>query len=193
MKSLPCPSVLLPDAKRVEGLLPCSIFSNSFKRYPMHPTAQKVAEAGQALGLNITIKEFEASTRTAQDAANAVGCAVAQIVKSLLFVVDGQPTMALVSGENRLDEKKLAALCGVGRKKIKRADADATRQATGFAIGGVPPFGHKTQLPTYIDEDFLQFEVIWAAAGTPNAVFAITPQDLIKTTLGTVAGLKADS
>lgn len=159
----------------------------------MHPTAQKVAEAGQALGLNITIKEFEASTRTAQDAANAIGCAVAQIVKSLLFVVDGQPTMALVSGENRLDEKKLAALCGVGRKKIKRADADATRQATGFAIGGVPPFGHKTQLPTYIDEDFLQFEVIWAAAGTPNAVFAITPQDLIKTTLGTVAGLKADS
>lgn len=158
----------------------------------MHPTAQKVVEAGQALGLNITVKEFEASTRTAQDAANAIGCAVAQIVKSLLFVVDGQPTMALVSGENRLDEKKLAALCGVGHTKIKRADADTTRQVTGFAIGGVPPFGHKTHLPTYIDEDFLQFEVIWAAAGTPNAVFAITPQDLIKTTLGTVAGLKAD-
>ena len=157
---------------------------------PMHPTAQKVADAAQRLGLDITIKEFEATTRTAQDAANAIGCSVAQIVKSLLFVVDGQPTMVLVSGENRLDEKKLAALCGVGRKKVKRADAEIAREATGFAIGGVPPFGHNTPLPTYIDEDFLQFDVIWAAAGTPNAVFAITPQDLVRVTDGTVADLK---
>lgn len=156
----------------------------------MHPTAQKVAEAARALGLEITIKEFEASTRTAEDAANAIGCSVAQIVKSLLFVVNGQPTMALVSGANQLDEKKLAALCGVGKKKVKRAKADIAREATGFAIGGVPPFGHKTRLLTYIDEDFLQFEVIWAAAGTPTAVFAITPQELVKTTGGTVAELK---
>ncbi|HMR64451.1 MAG TPA: YbaK/EbsC family protein, partial [Anaerolineae bacterium] len=105
----------------------------------MHPTAQKVADAAQTLGLKIEIKEFEASTRTAQEAAQAVGCDVAQIVKSLLFVVDGQPTMALVSGANQLDEKKLATLCGVSRKKIKRADADTARAATGFAIGGGAP------------------------------------------------------
>jgi len=158
----------------------------------MHPTAQKVADAAQSLGLNIAIKEFEAGTRTAQDAANAIGCAVAQIVKSLLFVVAGQPTMALVSGGNQLDEKKLAALCNVGRKQVKRADADIARAATGFAIGGVPPFGHITALPVYIDADFLQFEIIWAAAGTPNAVFAITPADLIRVTGGVVADLKVD-
>jgi Cys-tRNA(Pro) deacylase len=156
----------------------------------MHPTAQKVAVAAQALGLNITIKEFEAGTRTAEDAAEAIGCTVGQIVKSLLFVVNDQPIIALVSGDNRLDEKKLAALCGVGRKKVTRADAETARTATGFAIGGVPPFGHATQLPTYIDEDFLQYEVIWAAAGTPNAVFAITPQALIQATRGVVSNLK---
>ena len=156
----------------------------------MHPTAQKVADAAQSLGLDITIKEFEAGTRTAKDAANAIGCTVAQIVKSLLFVVNGQPVMALMSGVNRLDEKKLAALCGVGRKKVKRANADITREATGFAIGGVPPFGHKIKLPTYIDEDLLQFETIWAAAGTPQAVFAITPPALIQAAQGDVADLK---
>jgi Cys-tRNA(Pro) deacylase len=156
----------------------------------MHPTAQKVADAAQELGLDITIKEFETSTRTAEDAANSIGCTVAQIVKSLLFVVDGQPTLVLVSGPNRLDEKKLAALCGVGRKKIKRADADIVREATGFAIGGVPPFGHQTKLPTYIDEDFWQFDIIWAAAGTPNAVFDITPDDLARVSTGMKVNLK---
>ena len=134
----------------------------------MHPTAQKVADAAQAQGLNIVIKEFESSTRTAQDAADSIGCTVGQIVKSLLFVVDGQPIIALVSGDNQLDEKKLAALCGVGRKKVKRGNPDIAREATGFAIGGIPPFGHTSPLPTYIDEDLFQFDVIWAAAGTPN-------------------------
>ncbi len=158
----------------------------------MHPTAQKVAAAANALGLDITIKEFEATTRTAADAAQAIGCTVAQIVKSLLFVVDGQPTLALVSGPNRLNEKKLAALCGVGKKKVKRANADVVREATGFAIGGVPPFGHKTKLPTYIDEDFWQFEIIWAAAGTPNTVFSIRPDDLARATAGMATNLKLD-
>jgi Cys-tRNA(Pro) deacylase len=157
----------------------------------MHPTAQKVAEAGRELGLDIEIKEFAATTRTAEDAANAIGCSVAQIVKSLLFVVDGQAVMALVSGPNRLDEQKLAALRGVGKKKVKRADADIVRAATGYAIGGVPPFGHRQPIPTYIDQDFWQFEVIWAAAGTPNAVFAITPAELVRVTEGVVADLKA--
>jgi Cys-tRNA(Pro) deacylase len=159
----------------------------------MHPTAQKVAEAAQALGLNITLKEFTESTRTAVDAANAIGCTVAQIVKSLLFVVEGQPVMALVSGSNQLDEKKLAAHCNVSRKKVKRADAETAREMTGFAIGGVPPFGYTSRLPTYIDEDFLQFETIWAAAGTPNAVFAIIPQALVEATGGVVADLKINS
>lgn len=158
----------------------------------MHPTAQKVAAAAQTLGLKLEIKEFEAGTRTAQDAANAIGCQVAQIVKSLLFVVDGQPTMALVSGSNQLDESKLAALCSVGRKKIKRADAATTRTVTGFAIGGVPPFGHLTPLPTFIDEDFWRFEIVWAAAGTPNAVFPLSPDELKQVTNATVAKIKLD-
>lgn len=156
----------------------------------MHPTAQKVVEAAQALGLNITMKEFDQTTRTAADAANAIGCTVAQIVKSLLFVVDGQPAIVLVSGPNQLDEKKLAGLCGVSRKKVKRAEANFVREVTGFAIGGVPPFGHKTKLPTYIDQDFWQFEVIWAAGGTPNTVFALTPAELAQATEGVIADLK---
>ncbi|MCB9078256.1 MAG: YbaK/EbsC family protein [Anaerolineaceae bacterium] len=158
----------------------------------MHPTAQKVADAAQQLGLTIEIKEFQASTRTAQDAADAIGCTVGQIVKSLLFVVDEQPVMTLVSGANQLDERKLAALGNVGRKKVKRGSADITREATGFAIGGVPPFGHPRQLPTYIDADFARYEVIWAAAGTPNAVFAITLAELAQATQGIVTSLKKD-
>ncbi|MCL4303597.1 MAG: YbaK/EbsC family protein [Anaerolineae bacterium] len=159
-------------------------------RHGIHPTAQRVAGAARELGLDITIKEFEETTRTAEDAARAIGCTVAQIVKSLLFVVNGQPVMALVSGPNRLDEGKLAALCGVGKNKVKRADADTVREATGFAIGGVPPFGHVTHLPVYIDQDFWQFEVIWAAAGTPNAVFAVAPNELKRVTGGVAAELK---
>ena len=158
----------------------------------MHPTAKKVANAAQTQGLKITIKEFESSTRTAQDAANSVGCTVGQIVKSLLFVVNGQPTMALVSGDNQLDEKKLAVLCGAGRKKVKRGNADIAREATGFTIGGIPPFGHTSQLPTYIDQDLFQFDVIWAAAGTPNAVFAITPDELARVSGGISANLKIE-
>ncbi len=158
----------------------------------MHPTAKKVAAAAEAVGLEITIKEFTAGTGSAEEAAQAIGCGVAQIIKSLLFVVKGQATMALLSGANRLDEKKLATLGGVGRKKVKRARADIARQATGFAIGGIPPFGHKSKLPTYIDEDLLQFEVLWAAAGTPYAVFEITPQDLIRVTGGALVNLKVD-
>ena len=159
----------------------------------MHPTAQKVAGAARALGLEISIKESEASTRTAQEAANAIGCTLAQIVKSLLFVVDGQPAIVLMSGANQLDDRQLAGLCQVSRKKIKRGDADIAREATGFAIGGIPPFGHSSRLPTYIDQDFLQFEVIWAAAGTPNAVFAITPEALAQATHGLMVNLKVET
>ncbi len=156
----------------------------------MHPSAQKVAQAARELGLPIEIVEFEQTTRTAQDAADAVGCQVAQIVKSLIFVVDGQPVVALVSGANRLDERKLAALRGVSRKRVKRASADAVKEATGFSIGGVPPFGHSSRLPVYVDEDLTRFDVVWAAAGTPFAVFAVTPDDLVRASGGTVADLK---
>jgi len=156
----------------------------------MHPSAQKVADAARTLGLSVEIVEFEETTRTAQDAANTIGCQVAQIVKSLLFIVDGQPVIALVSGVNRLDERKLAALRGVGRKQVERADADTTKAATGFSIGGVPPFGHTPRLPVYVDEDLTHFDVVWAAAGTPFAVFAITPEELVQASQGVVADLK---
>jgi prolyl-tRNA editing enzyme YbaK/EbsC (Cys-tRNA(Pro) deacylase) len=165
----------------------------------MHPSAQKVADAARQLGLSVKIVEFEETTRTAQDAANAIGkhpsgigCQVAQIVKSLLFMVDGQPVMALVSGANRLDERKLAALRGVGRKTIKRTDADTAKAITGFSIGGIPPFGHTSRLPVYVDEDLTRFAVVWAAAGTPFAVFAITPDELVRASEGIVADLAAD-
>jgi len=112
-------------------------------------------------------------------------------VKSLLFVVDGGPVMALVSGANQLDERKLAALRGVGRKKVKRADADTAKAATGFSIGGIPPFGHTSQLPVYVDEDLTRFEIVWAAAGTPFAVFAVTPDELVRASGGMVVDLAA--
>ena len=156
----------------------------------MHPSSQKVAAAAQELGLVIEIKEFEQTTRTAQDAADAIGCELGQIVKSLCFAVNDEPIMALVSGVNQLDERKLAALCGVGRKKVKRATADAVKAATGFSIGGVPPFGHHTPMTIFVDEDLHQFETVWAAAGTPFAVFAIAPDDLVKGCEGTAAHLK---
>jgi Cys-tRNA(Pro) deacylase len=158
----------------------------------MHSSAQRVADAAGSLGLNIEVVEFDNTTRTAPDAANAIGCQVAQIVKSLLFLTDGQPVLTLVSGANRLDERKLAAIRGVGRKKVKRPDADTTKQITGYSIGGVPPFGHVSSLPVYVDRDLTQFDVVWAAAGTPFSVFAIAPTELVRATGGVVEDLKTD-
>jgi len=140
----------------------------------------------------VEIRQFEDTTRTAEDAANAIGCSVGQIVKSLVFLVDGEAVMTLVSGPNRLDEKKLATLCSVGRKKVKRADADKVREVTGYSIGGVPPFGHAARLRTFIDEDFWQYDVIWAAGGTSNAVFPIAPDKLSQATGGESVTLKSD-
>ena len=159
----------------------------------LHPTAKKFAESAKALGLEVEIRQFEATTRTAEDAANAIGCTVGQIVKSLVFLVDGEAVMTLVSGPNRLDEKKLAGLCGVGRKKIKRADADKVREVTGYSIGGVPPFAHAKSLRTFIDEDFFQYDAVWAAGGTSNAVFPIAPDVLARTTGGEAVALKSDN
>jgi Cys-tRNA(Pro) deacylase len=158
----------------------------------MHPSARKVADAALDRGLTIEVVEFDETTRTAPDAANAIGCQVAQIVKSLIFIANGEPVVALVSGANRLDERKLAALRGISRRKVKRPDADTAKTITGFSIGGVPPFGHASALPVYVDEDLARFDVVWAAGGTPFAVFAVTPDDLVQASHGTVVDLKKE-
>ena len=155
---------------------------------PLHPNVLRVIEAGRALGLEIQTRRFPEGTKTAQDAANAIGVAVGQIVKSLVFAVDGEIVMAYVSGANQLDEKKLAA--AAGGAKCSRVDADAVREATGFPIGGVPPFGHTEQLRVFIDPDLLQFEEVWAAAGTWNDVFGIEPHKLVEASGGALTDLK---
>jgi prolyl-tRNA editing enzyme YbaK/EbsC (Cys-tRNA(Pro) deacylase) len=147
-------------------------------------TVQRVVTALAEAGVRTEVREFAASTRTAEDAANALGTTVGQIVKSLVFLAGDRPILVLVSGVNRADTAKLQALVDA---EITRANADDVRRITGYAIGGVPPFGHLTFLTTYLDRDLLQYEEVWAAAGTPNAVFAITPHDLLRITAAQVA------
>ncbi|MFM7650333.1 MAG: YbaK/EbsC family protein, partial [Acidimicrobiaceae bacterium] len=139
----------------------------------LHPNTLRVIAAAREAGLEITTRRFPEGTKTAADAAAAIGVVVGQIVKSLVFGVDNEIVMALVSGSNQLDEKKLAA--AAGGSKCSRVDADAVRAATGYPIGGVPPFGHSTQLRIFIDPDLLQYVEVWAAAGTWNDVFPIAP------------------
>ena len=148
-------------------------------------TAPSALRVQAALGPAFEVVEFEASTRTSADAAAAIGCTVAEIAKSLVFrSASGGPVLVIASGVNRVDEKKVRALLG---EKIERAEADFVREATGFAIGGVPPLGHATPPTVLIDSDLERFPSVWAAAGTPNAVFKITPPDLIRLTQGRVA------
>lgn len=154
----------------------------------MKASVERVVAALAALGVEAQVTEFPQSTRTAEEAAAAIGAQVGQIVKSLVFMAGEQPVLALVSGVNRADTHRLATLAGA---PIRRADADAVRAATGFAIGGVPPVGHATSLPTYLDRDLLRYETVWAAAGTPNAVFPITPAELERISGATVADLAA--
>jgi len=154
----------------------------------LHPNVAQVIEAGKSLGLTITTRRFPEGTKTAQDAANAIGVAVGQIVKSLVFSVDGEIVMAYVSGANQLDEKKLAA--AAGGSKCSRVNADAVREATGFPIGGVPPFGHSTKLRIFVDPNLLQYDEVWAAAGTWNDVFPIAPNDLVRAGGAVVTDLK---
>jgi prolyl-tRNA editing enzyme YbaK/EbsC (Cys-tRNA(Pro) deacylase) len=144
------------------------------------PSALKVQSV---LGERFQVLEFDASTRTAADAAAAIGCEVAQIAKSLIFrgANSGGAVLIIASGVDRVDEKKAALAAG---EPIVRADADFVREATGFAIGGVPPVGHKTKPVVLIEESLMQFDEIWAAAGTPNAVFRLTPADLVELTGG---------
>jgi prolyl-tRNA editing enzyme YbaK/EbsC (Cys-tRNA(Pro) deacylase) len=141
--------------------------------------------AGADLG--VSVRKFPEGTRTATDAARAVGCEVGQIVKSLVFVAGGRPVVALVSGANRLDEARLGAAAGT---PVTKADAVVAREATGYAIGGVPPFGHSTQIPVFMDRDLLGYSSLWAAAGRPDSVFEIQPERLRELSKATVVDLK---
>ena len=151
-------------------------------------SVQRVREALAAKGLACQVQELAASTRTAQEAAAAVGCGVAQIVKSLVFraASSDRLVLALVSGTNRVSEAKLAARLG---EPVKRADAAFVRERTGFAIGGVPPLGHASPAVVLVDQDLLAFEVVWAAAGSPHAVFQVAPRDLVAAAGGEVVDL----
>jgi Cys-tRNA(Pro) deacylase len=153
-----------------------------------HPNTLRVIAAAREAGLTITTRRFPEGTKTAADAAAAIGVTVGQIVKSLVFGVDNEIVMALVSGSNQLDEKKLAL--AAGGAKCARVDADAVREATGFPIGGVPPFGHSTQLRVFVDPDLLQYDEVWAAAGTWNDNFGAAPADIVRVAGGVVADLK---
>jgi len=155
----------------------------------LSPSAQKFQDQLKSLGFNYNVIEHAESTRTAQEAADRAGCELGQIVKSLIFKgkESGKPILVLTSGANRVDEKRISEYAS---EAIGRADADFVRAVTGFAIGGVPPVGHLQNMETYIDEDFLQFPTIWAAAGTPNAIFELKTEDLQRMTDGKVVRVK---
>jgi prolyl-tRNA editing enzyme YbaK/EbsC (Cys-tRNA(Pro) deacylase) len=150
---------------------------------PLSPSAQKVQDSLNARGFACRVLEMPASTRTAREAADTIGCTVAQIAKSLLFKTRNsqRPILVIASGPNRVSEKAIGQLVG---EPIDRADADFVREQTGFAIGGVPPLGHRQPLVTFLDDDLRQYQELWAAAGSPTAVFRLTPGDLENMTGG---------
>ena len=156
----------------------------------LSPSAQKIQNLLKELGYDYTVVEHAESTRTAQEAADRAGCQLGQIVKSLIFrgKTSGKPILVLTSGANRVDEKRISGYAG---ETISRADAEFVRTVTGFAIGGVPPIGHNQKMETYLDEDFLPFQTIWAAAGTPNAIFELKTEDLQKMTDGKIVQVKS--
>lgn len=156
----------------------------------LSPSAQKIQDLLHSLGYDYTVIEHAQSTRTAQEAAERAGCELGQIVKSLIFKgkESGKPVIVLTSGANRVDEKRIAEYAG---EAIGKADADFVRAVTGFAIGGVPPLGHLQKIETYMDEDFLQYETVWAAAGTPNAIFELKTEDLQKMTGASIVKVKS--
>jgi prolyl-tRNA editing enzyme YbaK/EbsC (Cys-tRNA(Pro) deacylase) len=155
----------------------------------LSPSAQKIQNLLNSLGYGYTVIEHAESTRTAQEAADRAGCQLGQIVKSLIFrgKASGKPILVLTSGSNRVDEKRIS---GYSAESISRADADFVRTVTGFAIGGVPPIGHTEKMETFIDEDLLAYPTVWAAAGTPNAIFELKIEDLQKMTDGKIVQVK---
>lgn len=151
----------------------------------LSPSAQRVQDALKTMGLELQVVELPDSTRTALEAAQAVGCRVEQIVKSIVFKAkrSERPVLVIASGANRVNERVIEELIA---EPLGKADADFVRQHTGFVIGGVPPLGHVEPIETFIDEDLLQYLEIWAAAGTPHAVFCLKPQDLVRIAGGRV-------
>lgn len=147
----------------------------------------RVREALAVYGVPCEVMEFPQGTRSATDAARAIGTTLGQIVKSLVFLADGKPILVLASGRNRVDTGKLSRVSRASR--IERADADRVRAETGFAVGGVPPVGHTTALPTFVDVDLLAYETVYAAAGTPTAIFPIAPSALVQVTAGRTVDL----
>ena len=145
----------------------------------MHPAVERVQAALRRAGLEIEVTELAESTRTAQEAAQAVGAEVAQIVKSLVFLAEAEPVLILVSGANRVDPELVGKTLG---RPLRQARADEVRRATGFAIGGVAPVGLTRDLPVYFDASLLSFDRVWAAAGTPRSVFPIEPGELLRVT-----------
>lgn len=156
---------------------------------PLSPSSQKVQDILDSLGYRCSVKESTVTTRTAADAAALVGCDVGQIVKSLIFRggTSSKPILVLTSGANRVNEQQISSYAA---EPILRADPEFVRNVTGFAIGGVPPIGHLQPMETYIDEDLLQHTELWAAAGTPNSLFKLTPQELEKMTAGRIVNVK---
>lgn len=144
----------------------------------------RVRVALAAHGIETEIRLMDSSTHTAQQAADALGCGLSQIAKTLVFIADAKPVLVIAGGHNRVDVQKLSAMLGA---RVKKADADAVRTHTGFAIGGVPPVGHPTKITTIIDRDLLEPEVVWAAGGHPSTLFPIDPGALVRITEGTVA------
>ena len=155
-------------------------------------SAQIVQKVLLEKGFKFKVIELPASTRTADDAAKAIGCSAGQIIKSLVFLTkkSRKPVLVLASGPNRVNERAIAHHVG---EEIIKADADYVREITGFAIGGIPPVGHKQNMPTYIDEDLLQFQEVWAAAGTPHAVFSLTSENIVSLTGGKIISIKSES
>ena len=154
----------------------------------MAKAVDRFLAAAEAAGLTAEVRRFSSGTRTAPDAARAVGCEVGQIVKSLVFMADGTPFIALTSGANRADPRRLAEVMGAG--EVRRATPEEAREVTGFAIGGTPPFGHPRRLRMLMDSDLSGYEVLWAAAGAPDAVFPISPRDLLAATGAEIAEFK---
>ncbi|HOL39515.1 MAG TPA: YbaK/EbsC family protein [Dictyoglomaceae bacterium] len=148
----------------------------------------KIKEILEKFSVQAEILEFSESTKTSEEAAKAIGCSVGQIAKSIIFKgkTSEKPILVIASGLNRVNEKKLAEIIG---EEIEKANANFVREKTGFVIGGVPPFGHKEKILTFIDEDLMKYEFIWAAAGTPNSVFKIKPEELVKITKGSITSL----
>jgi len=152
-------------------------------------SAERVQSILNEFGYELNVVEFPDSTRTSQEAANAIGCTIGQIAKSLIFKgkTSQKPILVIASGANRVNEKAVKEYIG---EKLEKADAEFVLENTGFVIGGVPPVGHKTPITTFIDEDLMQYDEIWAAAGTPNAVFKLTPKILVEITKGSVIKVK---